>query len=498
MKRKGTKIEDGLRQNRGTGSSVSLFSIGILLMFLLPWMVYQKGAGVGWIAIGSFAGVLMVWQVASYRLMRFSLQHEDRVTIPGFLDKRFMEKQPVLRIFFAVPILAALILGGAMLMYGIGEFAEQLFGISKLYSTIGAFCISAGLFLLFGRTGLRLAERWISVLVLASLVLLDFSIIRVLGTRRILENIFHSWAAGSVTEYVNVGYMEGRALSVAEILTLFSFGLLILGNPLVLQRFQFADRARTIHKSRRWGVIFSILSLFLATLTGGLLRASLYPARISNIKTLFKTILTEDKGRGFLFQMTGLMFVVTAAILVVQLLHSCILSASEIIHDDLMPARYKRERKLGRNRRSMIMVVMLVETIVAAFALCSGSWIYGISLDVYMILACGLAPVMYFALRSQKTTAKGCIVGFLVGAMFLGVWEFSGFVPQGYGFVTLHELTGLGGILPAQLAGFLFTILGTMASKEPSREVVAAFEEVQYRLVSSKDRKKMAEKKNRR
>ena len=65
-------------------------------------------------------------------------------------------------------------------------------------------------------------------------------------------------------------------------------------------------------------------------------------------------------------------------------------------------------------------------------------------------------------------------------------------------FVTLHELTGLGGILPAQLAGFLFTILGTMASKEPSREVVAAFEEVQYRLVSSKDRKKMAEKKNRR
>ncbi len=484
------KEKNGLRQNRGTGSAVSLFAVGLLLMFIMPWMVYSGGAGAAWIAIGSFAGVLLVWQMASYRLMRFSLQHKDQATIPGFFSSRFQEKRPVLRIFFSVILLPILILTAGMLLYGISDFAATLFGISRLYTTLGIFFISTGFLLLLGRGGLRLAERWIAILVLVSLILIDYSVIRVLGTRHALENIFHSWAAGSVTEYVNVGYMSGKALSVQEIISLFSIGFLILGNPLVLQRFQFADRARTIHRSRRWAIIFSLFSLFLSVLTGGLLRAALYPAKISNIRMLYKTILTEDKGRGFLFLLAGMIFVVAAGLMVLELFHSTVLSATEILHSDVFPLKKHRKKMILGSKGIVILAGIIVETLVFALALCSGDWIYRITWDAYLVLACGLAPVMYLALRSSRTTVRACLLGFSVGAVFVGVWEFSAFIPQGTEFLTLREITGISGIIPAMLMGFFFGLLGIRTSKPPTQEVVTAYEEVQFRLVSSGEKKR--------
>ena len=499
MKRKNGKKEkkekidrNSLRQGRGTGSSVSLYAIGLLLMFLMPWMVYMQGAGAAWIAIGSFVGMLLVWQMASYRLMRFSLQQKDQVTIPGFLSRRFQESRPILKILLSCSILLLLIPAATMLMYGIADFAKALFGIPKMYTILGVFLISMGLFLLFGRSGLRLAERWIAILVLASLVLIDYAIVRVLGTRHILENIFHSWAAGSVTEYVNVGYMGGRDLSIPEILSLFSFGFLILGNPLVLQRFQLADRARTVHRSRRWAVIFSLFALFLSVLTGGLLRASLYPAKISSIRTLFATILQEDKGRGFLFYLTGVIFVAAAGLMTLELLHACIISASQIVRDNLIPKRHRKVEMSGSNRRALLLPVIVIEVVVASLALCSGDWIYTLCLDAYLVLACGLMPVMYMALRSSRATARGCLVAFLVGTILAGVWEFSPFIPQGNGFITLHELTGVVGILPSMMTGFLLGILGNKSAGQPPQEVVSEFEEVQYRLVSSGSKKERA------
>ena len=82
------KAKKGKKIGHGFGSSVSISAVGVLLMLFLPWLVYQKGAGVAWIAIGAFVGVLLIWQLLSYRLMRFSLQQEGTITLPGFFSRR--------------------------------------------------------------------------------------------------------------------------------------------------------------------------------------------------------------------------------------------------------------------------------------------------------------------------------------------------------------------------------------------------------------------------
>ncbi|MCR4838315.1 MAG: hypothetical protein K5897_05205 [Eubacterium sp.] len=492
MKDKKNYMNQELRQGRGTGSAVSLSSIGILLMVILPWMVYDQGAGAAWIAVGCFAGMLLLWQTDSYRLLRYSLQQKDRMTLPGFFNGRFREKKPGIRISFALVMIPVLLFVSATLLYGVSEFAEILLGVEKIYTVIGLILISVGLFFVFGRGGLCLAECWIAPLVLFAFVALNLAILRCLGSGHVLENIFHSWAAGSVSEYVNVGYMGGKHLSIMEIISLFSLGFLVPGNPLALARFQRSDRARTIHRSRRWAVIFSLLTLFLSVLTGGMLRAALYPSDIRSVKGLFLWILKEDTNRGFLFHLAGLVFVAAAALVALDLIHTCILHATEMLHEDVVPYLFPR-RKSERSRERRIVTVILLSTEACVFVLAmrGGNYMYTVSADALIILGAGLAPATWISLLNSRTTAAGCIAAFFGGMGFAAFWIFVKCIPLGesYGsWMTMQELTGFAAVLPGMAFGMICGKIGTLAAKEPTKEVVADFEEVRYRLVSSDSR----------
>lgn len=484
IKKKRRKQNNELKRGVGTGSFVSFASVGLLIMIIMPYMVYQQGAGAAWVAIGSFVGVLMLWQADSYRLMRFSLQQENRVTLPGFFSARFQEKRPVLLGIFSVLLLLFFWLAGTALLYGMAILLEALFGIKPMYSILGITLISTGLFFLFGRAGLSVADRTIAAMIMAGLMLMNFAIYRVLGINRILENIFHSWAAGSVSEFVNVGFMNGKRLGIMEIISLFSMGLLVLGNPLCLQRFEQADRARTIHRSRRWAVIFCLLCLFVSVLTGGMLRASLYPAKVNSIPELFRMILEEDQGRGFLFHLTGILFLIAAAALLLDLLHACVLQMSQIINDNLLD--WGRSRNGGTTKRNLLLCVLLSEMLVAAGALQCGDWIFPALKYALIILACGLAPVTVLSLHFRRMNAAGCLAGLFTGSVFAAAWEL---IPLPFleERLTMHALTGLNAVLPAMLLGLGAGFLGAMLSKEPTKAVVDAYEEVQYRLVTVND-----------
>ena len=467
IKKKRRKQNNELKRGVGTGSFVSFASVGLLIMIIMPYMVYQQGAGAAWVAIGSFVGVLMLWQADSYRLMRFSLQQENRVTLPGFFSARFQEKRPVLLGIFSVLLLLFFWLAGTALLYGMAILLEALFGIKPLYSILGITLINS--------------NGWF---IIEIVMLMNFAIYRVLGINRILENIFHSWAAGSVSEFVNVGFMNGKRLGIMEIISLFSMGLLVLGNPLCLQRFEQADRARTIHRSRRWAVIFCLLCLFVSVLTGGMLRASLYPAKVNSIPELFRMILEEDQGRGFLFHLTGILFLIAAAALLLDLLHACVLQMSQIINDNLLD--WGRSRNGGTTKRNLLLCVLLSEMLVAAGALQCGDWIFPALKYALIILACGLAPITVLSLHFRRMNAAGCLAGLFTGSVFAAAWEL---IPLPFleERLTMHTLTGLNAVLPAMLLGLGGGFLGAMLSKEPTKAVVDAYEEVQYRLVTVND-----------
>ena len=524
MKVKGQKKK---KTGRGLGSSVSISSVGALLMFFIPWMVYRSGAGAAWVAIGAFIGGLLVWQLFSYRLMRFSLQQESVVTLPGFFSRRFMERQPVFRIFLSVILVAVLLMAAAGILSWVGHMVSILFPVEPQIIEAGVLVLSIVLFLIFGRGGLRLADRWIAVVVLAVLLIINLAVFRVLSGENILKNIFHSLSSGSVSEYVNMGYMSGKQLNAGQYISMISYGFLILGNPLVLQRFQQAENGNTIHRSRRWAVTFTLLSLFFAIFAGGLLRAALYPAQVKTMEDFFLCLKSEDPTTGFVFYSSCILFLVAAALVAFDVMHACLLQAAQILRDDLYHTirkmifgkRQNRNQKTGRRRKkykkkhgkkaklyeakvrndklsfrkeqSFELLALLACILTGVLVVTVGMDILPILKQVIISLACGLVPIVLLSLYCEKMNLTGIWSAFISGAIFSVAWDLIPMIPQTIEqeqkTVTMLEFTGVHSVLPGMVFGILVGLIMMKAGRKPSETVKEAFDQVKYRYVTSED-----------
>ena len=515
------------KTGRGLGSSVSISSVGALLMFFIPWMVYRSGAGAAWVAIGAFIGGLLVWQLFSYRLMRFSLQQESVVTLPGFFSRRFMERQPVFRIFLSVVLVVVLLTAAAGILSWVGHMVSILFPVDPQIIEAGVLALSILLFLLFGRGGLRLADRWIAVLTLAALLIINLAVFRLLSGENILKNIFHSLSSGSVSEYVNMGYMSGKPLTAVQYISMISYGFLILGNPLVLQRFQQAENGNTIHRSRRWAVTFTLLSVFFAIFSGGMLRAGLYPAQIKTMEDFFLALKSEDPTTGFVFYTSCILFLVAAGLVAFDVMHACLLQASQILRDDLYHSirkmifgkqqkkkqqqtrrrkRYKKKHgkraklyeakvrndKLSfRKEQSFELLALLACIITGVLVVTVGMDILPVLRQMIISLACGLVPIVLLSLYSEKMNLMGVWSAFFSGALFSVFWDLIPVIPQTIDqeetLVTLSDLTGINSVLPGMAFGILVGLIMMKVGRKPSPMVKEAFEQVKYRYVTSEE-----------
>ena len=489
------KVKKGRKTGHGLGSSVSLSAVGLLIMLFLPWLVYQNGAGAVWIAIGAYIGIVLVWQLFSYRLMRFSLQQEGVVTLPGFFHQRFMEKLPIFRTFLALVLVGLLLFAATALLYGLGSYAKTIFKIDPWIVKTGILVLSFVLFLVMGRKGFRLADRWLAFVVLGALILINLSILRLLGGEGVLKNIFFSWASGSVSEYVNAEYYGGQSLTVSQHVSMLSFGLLILGSPLVLQRLQQAENGKTVQVSRRWGIIFSLLSLFCAIFAGGMLRAALYPAKINSMEDFFHQLFLEVPKSGIVFYTTCLLFLVTAALVVFEVVHSCMLQASQILHDDLLspltefakrrlPKRPEGEKTLSKNATLKIFAIIAYLG-VGVTAIIAEEGIYGVVLEAVIIVASGLAPVTLLALHCGRMNLAGTWAGFFCGCTVAAVWDLLAVFSKNGQSETLKEILGFHGIIPAMALGLLFGFVVAKITKAPKQEILEAYDQVKYRYVTS-------------
>jgi Na+/proline symporter len=250
-----------------------------------------------------------------------------------------------------------------------------------------------------------------------------------------------------------------------------------------------------VQVSRRWGIIFSLLSLFCAIFAGGMLRAALYPAKINSMEDFFHQLFLEVPKSGIVFYISCLMFLVTAALVVFEVVHSCMLQASQILHDDLlyplseymkrrMPKRLESEKSLSKNATLKIYAILAYFG-VGVTAIIVEEGIYGAVLEAVIILACGLAPVTLLALHCGRMNLAGTWAGFLSGCTAAAVWDLLKVFPKDGQSGTLKEILGFHGIIPAMAFGLFIGIVVAKLTKAPESEVLEAYDQVKYRYVTS-------------
>ncbi len=85
-----------------TALSAQASDMSAWLLMGLPGSVLAFGLGKAWIGIGLAIGTALNWIFVAKRLRKFSKAANDSITLPEYLQNRFLAKTPVLSILTAI------------------------------------------------------------------------------------------------------------------------------------------------------------------------------------------------------------------------------------------------------------------------------------------------------------------------------------------------------------------------------------------------------------
>ena len=90
-----------------TALSAQASDMSAWLLMGLPGSVLAFGLGKAWIGIGLAIGTALNWIFVAKRLRKFSKAANDSITLPEYLQNRFLAKTPVLSILTAIVFLVS-------------------------------------------------------------------------------------------------------------------------------------------------------------------------------------------------------------------------------------------------------------------------------------------------------------------------------------------------------------------------------------------------------
>ena len=128
--RKSKNISDYFLGGRQLGSWVTALSaqasdMSGWLLLGLPAAAFWSGLSAAWIAIGLGIGTYLNWKLVAVRLRKFTYVADDSITIPQYLQNRFMSKSTAIRsvcaviifVFFLVYTASAFSTGAKLFQY---------------------------------------------------------------------------------------------------------------------------------------------------------------------------------------------------------------------------------------------------------------------------------------------------------------------------------------------------------------------------------------------
>lgn len=457
-------LSDYILGGRRLGSAVTALSTGASdmsawLLLGLPGAMYVGGLSAGWIALGLITGAYLNWKLNAPRLRVYTEIAGDAITLPDYLENRFLDHSQLLRVISALIILVFFTFYTSSGMVAGATLFESSFGMDYQNALlIGALVIVSYTFV-----GGFLAVCWTdffqAILMMLALVIAPAVVLYELNGIANTLDIIHS------VDPVLTDWSKG--LTLIGFLSLQAWGLGYFGQPHILVRFMAINSVREVAKARHIAMSWMIISLLGAMITG-LAGIAYFQARPELIQ------LTENSEAVFIL-LTQVVFnpwfagFLLAAILaaIMSTIDSQLLICSSAITEDF----YKKFVRRNATEKELVMTGRISVLLIAILAV----WIAQdpdskvLSLVSYAWAGFGAAfgPVVLFSLLWREMTRNGALAGMLTGAITVLVWkQLSG------GIFELYEL--LPGFVFASLAIFLVSRM----DKQPTDNILNTFDKV--------------------
>ena len=380
----------------------------------LPGYAYLAGLEAAWISIGLVIGVAANWLLMAKRLRIYSAQLDDAVTLPAYLQRRFLDPSPWLKSIASVSILLFfLFYVGSGLIAG-GKLFNEVFGFDYQIAVF----VSVALILLYTLFGGFLAVSWTDVFQ-GILMLLAWVAVPVLV-------INQSGGMGDFAAQIDLKNPEllniftsadGQTLGWMTIISAMGWGLGYFGQPHILARFKALRSPEDTGRAATIGISWALLCYMLAILVG-----------LSGVAFLDEPLVDSEK---VFIALTSLIFhplvagVLLAAILaaIMSTVDSQLLVCSASLAEDLYPLVAKKplsqEKRLQVGRIAVVVLALLATSL----AMNPDSKVLDVVSYAWAGLGASLGPAVLVSVYWRGMTAWGAMAGVIVGALTVVIWS---------------------------------------------------------------------------
>lgn len=447
------------------------------LLMGLPGSIYLMGTGQAWIGIGLFIGTVLNWILISGRLRKYTIRANNSLTLPEFFQNRYMdEKKALLGASSVVIVIFFLVYTASALASG-GKLFNSIFGID--YHTaliIGALVILVYTFM-GGFLAVCTTDFIQGTLMLAALLVIPIIAYFMIGAGNVSNLIAGTGVDPS--SFTNIMQENGQPITAVSIASSLAWGLGYFGMPHILVRFMAIKDDKELKKSKVVGITWVFLSLLFACIIGLVGRAYLAPVVLGTegqVSTesvfieMIKKVFISDIKAPFI---AGI-FLCAILAAIMSTADSQLLVTSSAVAEDLYKGIFKKDAdELSVLKLSRITVV-IVALLAIVIAWNPDSSIMALVADAWAGFGAAFGPLVLLSLFWKRTNIQGALAGIISGAAVVILWDY---IPIAGG-QTLSSATGLYSLLPGFFISLLLIFVVSLATPEPRKEIVEAFDDV--------------------
>lgn len=446
-----------------TALSAQASDMSAWLLMGLPGSVLAFGLGKAWIGIGLAIGTALNWIFVAKRLRKFSKAANDSITLPEYLQNRFLAKTPVLSVLTAIVFLVSFTIYVASgFVAGTTVFVSLVPGLTRETAMI----IFAAVILLYTFLGGFKAVSWTDFFqgTLMFIALLAVPIVCVLVEDldpTAVNTVYTNLNDG--TEYAFVPNVFSA--SWQDIISGLAWGLGYFGMPHILVRFMAIRKPSEIKKSATiaiiWVTISLAASLIIAYLGRMIVAGELLPDGLQ------ATVFIHLARRFFPPFLSGILLAAIIAASMSTADSQLLVASSSFTNDIYKPLIRKNasDKELVWVARGVVAVVAIIAYFLASARGEGAQAIMDMVENAWGLFGSAFGPVVLLSVFWKRFNYWGAVAGVVGGAVTDILW-----------YNLLSSTTGVYELFPGFVVGMLCAVVVTLLTKAPSAEVVAIFD----------------------
>lgn len=458
LKSKNAGEKDYFLGGRQMGPWVSALSAGASdmsawVLMGLPASIYALGLGQVWIAVGLGIGYALSWVLEAPRLRSFSVVANDSITIPQYLTNRFKSSSKAVQVVCAVIFLVAYTVYAASSIKACGTLFNTVIGIKATTAMYVAAAIIIAYTFLGGFSAVCWTDFFQGLLMLGALFLAPIFAVFMLDTTGV------STAAQVSAEVPN---FWNPVASWQDIVSGLGWGLGYFGMPHIIIRFMSVESQKSLKKSAKIGITWTVLILLFSVAVGIIGRLFLgYDEQINANSLVFITMVRKI----FPGVISG---VLLSAILAAAMstADSQLLAAASAFASDVYKPIFRKnqasEKEMLWAGRYVVLAIAVIALLIAANP--NAGSIMSLVSNAWGVFGAAFGPAIMLSLFWKRFTFSGAVAGIVVGAAVDILW------------LIFLSGTGVYEIIPGAVAGLIAAVVVAKCSKEPGREVEELFE----------------------